>query len=94
MNLRQVALAGTRTHAADGDTGCIVCRSQLGPAIVLSAVSYGNERHIVARLCLPCVGKAVEGATGWRVMRAWSQWLDSSLRSWEARGLRSPEGNK
>jgi len=74
-------LVGVRSPA-EGIDGCSVCGSMGAPA--LAYLPYHNSRGAnrpLTRLCLPCVGRAVEAATGWKVMRAWSQWLASSLQA-------------
>jgi len=78
-------LVGVRSPA-DGSDGCSVCGSMGAPALAYlpNAGARGSNRPLT-RFCLPCVGRAVEAATGWKVMRAWSQWLASSLQAQEYR---------
>jgi hypothetical protein len=72
------SLAGTTATASAPRDGCTVCDNLGAPALLLLRHMPGHDYKASARLCLPCVGRAVEQATGWRVMRAWSQWLASS----------------
>jgi hypothetical protein len=84
MSTRMVgrwSLAGIRAPAASKADGCVVCRGTGAPALLLMSATGSRELLPVARLCLPCVARAVEGATGWKVMRAWAQWLASSLHA-------------
>ena len=78
-------LVGVRSPA-EGSDGCSVCGSMGAPALAYlpNAGARGSNRPLT-RFCLPCVGRAVEAATGWKVMRAWSQWLASSLQAQEYR---------
>jgi hypothetical protein len=82
------SLAGIRTQSEPGAPGCAVCRSSGAPALILLRHVPAQDLVPAARLCLPCVGRAVETATGWRVMRAWSQWLASSKVGQELRNSR------
>ena len=78
-------LVGVRAPAEEPD-GCAVCGNLGAPA--LAYLPLPNSRGVnrpLTRFCLPCVGRAVEAATGWKVMRAWSQWLASSLQAQEYR---------
>ena len=75
------SLAGIRTPAEEKALGCRICRGIGAPAIVLMAQTGSTDWEIVARLCLPCIAKAVEAATGWKITRAWAQWLASSLEA-------------
>lgn len=80
--MRSSHLAGVRFPALHDRAGCAVCGSPGAPAIIWAAMFTGEAeppKHV--RLCLPCVGRAVEEATGWKVMRAWSQWLASSVQA-------------
>ena len=79
--MKRYSLAGIKTPAGEGDLPCSACRGKGAPAIVLLEAANGGDHVIRHRLCLPCVGRACELATGWRIMRAWSQWLASSLQS-------------
>ena len=72
------SLVGTRQRAEADEIACVVCRADLAPAVMLIRHRPGHEMDIAARLCLPCIARAVEGATGWKIVRAWSQWLASS----------------
>ena len=86
-------LTANREPAEPG-SGCATCGSTGAPALML--VPSGRNIHKTARiyrLCLPCVGKGVEAATGWKVQRAWSQWLASSVQAHNNRTNRmNPEG--
>jgi hypothetical protein len=82
------SLAGIRTQSEPGGPGCTVCRSIGAPALVLLRHVPTKDLVPAARLCLPCIGRAVETATGWRVMRAWSQWLASSKVGQQLRNSR------
>ena len=75
---RRYSIAGTRAKAEADDLVCSVCRADLAPALVLLEHQMGRELQVVHRLCLPCIARAVESATGWKVVRAWAQWLASS----------------
>lgn len=75
------SLVGIRVPAEDPALGCRVCRGTGAPAILLLSQAGTSDWEVAARLCLPCIAKAVEAATGWRVTRAWAQWLSSSLES-------------
>ena len=80
------ALMGVRQQADPG-AGCAVCANEGAPALAyVPPVTARNQSRPVTRFCLPCVGVAVEAATGWKVLRAWSQWLASSLQAFENRG--------
>ena len=82
-------LVGIR-QPAEGELGCAICGAMGAPA--LGYLPYATPRQTgrpLIRFCLPCVGRAVEAATGWKVMRAWSQWLASSLQAQEYRVNRS-----
>ena len=72
------SLAGTRAPVEEGQLRCSSCKSPGAPALLLLHHLPGKDLKPVHRLCLPCVGRAVEQATGWKVLRAWSQWLASS----------------
>ena len=78
---KRFQLAGIRTPAEAGDLTCSNCRGAGAPAIVLMERSALYDWKIIHRFCLPCIGKTAEDATGWKIMRAWSQWLASSLQS-------------
>ncbi|NDB62164.1 hypothetical protein EB001_27560 [bacterium] len=84
-------LVGVRQPANEAD-GCAVCGNLGAPALAYlpNPNSRGANRPLT-RYCLPCVGRAVEDATGWRVLRAWSQWLASSLQAQEYRVNKSKE---
>lgn len=82
------SLAGARTPD-ESVLGCVVCGSAGAPALVLLKVSPSHRNDLVHRLCLPCVGKAVQDATGWKVMNAWSQWLAVSVHSQGIRAEKS-----
>lgn len=74
-------LTAIRQPAEQGSE-CVTCGSGGAPALML--VPSGptlTKSARVYRLCLPCVGKGVEAATGWKVQRAWSQWLASSIQA-------------
>ena len=78
-------LVGVRSPA-EGIDGCSVCGSMGAPALAyLPKHNSRGANRPLTRFCLPCVGRAVEAATGWKVMRAWSQWLASSLQAQEYR---------
>lgn len=87
------ALTAIREPAEPGSE-CATCGSVGAPALML--VPSGRSRAVSARihrLCLPCIGKGVEAATGWKVQRAWSQWLASSVQAHNNRTNRmQPEG--
>jgi hypothetical protein len=72
------SLVGTRAPATEGDLGCRQCTSTGAPAVLLMSRERGKDWETQIRLCLPCIAIAVEGATGWRIVRAWAQWLASS----------------
>ena len=83
-------LVGIR-QPAEGELGCATCGAMGAPA--LGYLPYATPRQTsrpLIRFCLPCVGRAVEAATGWKVMRAWSQWLASSLQAQEYRVNKAP----
>jgi hypothetical protein len=87
-------LAGIRTPAEVGSTACSACTGVGAPALVLMERKGNNDLSIIHRLCLPCIGRACEQATGWKIMRAWSQWLASSIQSQTLRaggGTNTPE---
>ena len=78
-------LVGVRAPA-EGIDGCSVCGAMGAPALAyLPKHNSRGANRPLTRFCLPCVGRAVEAATGWKVMRAWSQWLASSLQAQEYR---------
>ena len=78
-------LVGVRAPA-EGVDGCSVCGAMGAPALAyLPKHNSRGANRPLTRFCLPCVGRAVEAATGWKVMRAWSQWLASSLQAQEYR---------
>jgi hypothetical protein len=72
------SLVGTRAPAETAAVACRVCTTAGAPAVVLMSRERGKDWETQARLCLPCIARAVEGATGWRITRAWAQWLASS----------------
>jgi hypothetical protein len=72
------SLVGTRAPAETAAVACRVCASTGAPAVVLMSRERGKDWEAQTRLCLPCIARAVEGATGWRITRAWAQWLASS----------------
>ena len=73
-----VVIVGIRTPAVLGQ-GCNQCHGLGSPAIgIMLPRRNKNSDPELVRLCLPCLGKGVESATGWRVMNAWSQWLSGS----------------
>lgn len=76
------SLAGTRAESEPDGLTCAVCRSTGAPALYLLRGTNGKELTPTHRLCLPCIGRACEQVTGWRIMAAWSQWLASSRQSW------------
>ena len=76
-----VTLVGVRAPSGPDDAACAKCHATGAPAIALMHRQAGADWSMVARLCLPCVGSAVEAATGWKIQRAWSQWLASSLQA-------------
>ena len=78
---RAWSLVGVRAPADDHALGCRICRGVGAPAILLLSRTGGADWGVEARLCLPCIAKAVEAATGWKVTRAWAQWLSSSLQA-------------
>ena len=73
-----VVIVGIRTPA-DAGQGCNQCHGLGSPAVgvVLPRRNKNSDPEMI-RVCLPCLGKGVENATGWRVMNAWSQWLSGS----------------
>ena len=75
------SLVGIRVPAEDKALGCRICKGIGAPALLLLSQTGSSDWEVVARLCLPCIAKAVEAATGWRVTRAWAQWLSSSLQA-------------
>lgn len=80
--MRSSHLVGVRAPALHDRAGCAVCGSLGGPAITWVPMFTGERNPPEpVRYCLPCVGRAVEEATGWKVMRAWSQWLASSVQA-------------
>ncbi len=80
------SLVGIR-QPADPGAGCAACGNEGAPALAyVPPVTARNQSRPVTRFCLPCVGVAVEAATGWKVLRAWSQGLASSLQAFENRG--------
>ena len=78
MRSSNVVIVGIRTPAELGQ-GCNQCHGLGSPAvgIVLPRRNKNSDPEVI-RVCLPCLGKGVESATGWRVMNAWSQWLSGS----------------
>ena len=84
-------LVGVRQPSQEPD-GCAVCGNTGAPALAYlpNAGARGSNRPLT-RFCLPCVGRGVEDATGWKVIRAWSQWLASSLQAQEYRVNKSKE---
>jgi hypothetical protein len=75
------ALTPTREPAEPG-SGWATCGSLGAPALMLVPRGPTLPRTPrIHRLCLPCIGKGVEAATGWKVQRAWSQWLASSIQA-------------
>lgn len=72
------SLAGTRSVVEEGQLRCSSCKSTGAPALLLLHHLPGKDLKPVHRLCLPCIARAVEQATGWKVIRAWAQWLASS----------------
>ena len=78
MRSSNVVIVGIRTPAELGQ-GCNQCHGLGSPAvgIVLPRRNKNSDPEVI-RVCLPCLGKGVENATGWRVMNAWSQWLSGS----------------
>jgi len=83
------SLAGARTPD-ESVVGCVVCSSAGAPALVLLKVSPSHRGDTTLRMCLPCVGKGVQDATGWKVMNAWSQWLAVSVHS---QGIRAEKAS-
>lgn len=83
------SLAGARTPSSSG-VGCVVCGVDGAPALVLLKVSPSHRSDTTLRMCLPCVGKGVQDATGWKVMNAWSQWLAVSVHS---QGIRAEKAS-
>lgn len=76
------SLAGTRADSEPDGLVCGVCRSSGAPALFVLRHQSGKELTPTHRFCLPCIGRACENVTGWRIMAAWSQWLASSRQSW------------
>lgn len=71
MSKPYATITGQRSMPLDG-TPCCACGEVAQPHVLLNPSRKGQMQHV---MCLPCVGRAVESATGWRVMNAWSQWL-------------------
>ena len=71
-------IAGTRAPSEPDQPTCAGCRSTGAPAILLLEKARTEGYAVRQRLCLPCIARAVEQATGWKVVRAWAQWLASS----------------
>ena len=85
------SIVGTRSPADEG-FNCATCGSGGAPALILMRHPGGADPEPVVRLCLPCIGRAVEDATKWKVMNAWSQWLSNSRASYELRAKSREHG--
>ena len=54
-----------------GKSKCHRCFKQDGPLVTFSMPLREN---ITIHLCVPCLGKAIQDATGWKVINTFSQW--------------------
>lgn len=84
MTKPYATLTGDRAHPADGRS-CGACGRDAQPHLVFNT---GGRARIPHAVCLPCVGRAVEQATNWKVMNAWSQWLAQQQSGQQIRALR------
>jgi hypothetical protein len=86
------SVVGMKIPAIGDDPVCVACKASGAPAIAVLHRAPASDWQIVVRICLPCVGSAVEAATGWKIQRAWSQWLASSLQAATMRTNRMGDG--
>lgn len=90
---REYQLAGTRETAEGKALTCGPCGSSGAPALLLLRRVNGADWKPTHRFCLPCIGRACERVTGWRIMAAWSQWLASSKLSHTLKATDWPSSN-
>lgn len=87
MSKGYATITGHKSMPVDLST-CCTCGKVAQPHVLINPARKGSTQHII---CLPCVGRAVEGATGWKVMNAWSQWLAQQLSGIEVRNLKEAQ---
>ena len=54
-----------------GESTCDHCTKVDGPLVTFS---MPLRKGMVVALCVPCLGKAIQDATGWKVINTFSQW--------------------
>ena len=87
MSSGYATITGNKSMPTGGTT-CCACGKVAQPHILLNPARKGSTQHVV---CLPCVGRGVEQATGWKVMNAWSQWLAQQLAGIQVRSLKEAQ---
>lgn len=87
MSKPYATLTGNRSMPAD-ESPCVVCGETAQPHLLLNPHRTSSKSHV---LCLPCVGRGVEKATGWKVMNAWSQWLSQQQSGFQIRALKEAQ---
>ena len=67
----KVAVIDRSTHEPSDKTACAMCLSHDAPFIEVR-IPLGKGTYSL--FCIPCVAKAIQNATGWKVLNTFSQW--------------------
>lgn len=87
MTKAYATLTGQRSFPEDMRS-CSVCGRDAQPHVLFNS---GQRSHIKHVICVPCVGIAVEQATNWKVLNAWSQWLAQQQSGQQIRALKEAQ---
>lgn len=80
-------LTGVRGLPAP-ERSCSICGKDAQPHVIFNSGPKSSIQHVI---CVPCMGRAVEKATGWKVLNAWSQWLAQQLSGIQIRALKEAQ---